>query len=104
VGELVLSNHSLLKDLTIAGNNIGRKLMKKIDVEKREDKGSIIIIVATDIPLSARQIRRICRRAAVGLSRTGSYMGHGSGDIVVGFSTGNVINHEGSNDIIAIKV
>jgi D-aminopeptidase len=104
VGVLVLSNHGLLKDLTIAGKNIGRNLSEKIDVEKREDKGSIITIIATDIPLSARQMRRICKRAAIGLSRTGSYMGHGSGEIVVGFSTGNVINHDKRNDIMDIKV
>lgn len=104
VGVLVLSNYGLLKDLTIAGKNIGRKLVEKIDVEKREDKGSIISIIATDIPLSSRQLRRICKRAAVGLARVGSYMGHGSGDIVIAFSTANVIKHKEAKDIINIKV
>lgn len=104
VGVLVLSNHGLLKDLTIVGKNIGRKLLEKIDVEKREDRGSIITIIATDIPLSARQMRRVCKRAVIGLSRTGSYMGHGSGEIVIGFSTGNVINIDSGKDIVDIRV
>jgi len=104
VGVLVLTNHGLLEDLTIAGKNIGRELSEKIDVEQREDKGSIISIIATDIPLSSRQIRRICKRAAVGLSRTGSYMGNGSGEIVIGFSTGNVIKYQEELDIVNIKV
>jgi D-aminopeptidase len=104
VGVLVLSNHGLLKDLTIAGKNIGKNLSEKIDVEKREDRGSIITIIATDIPLSARQMRRVCKRAVIGLSRTGSYMGHGSGEIVIGFSTGNVINIDSGKDIVDIRV
>ena len=45
------------------------------------------MIVATDLPVSDRQLRRIIKRAGVGLIRTGSYLGHGSGDIMIGFST-----------------
>ena len=51
------------------------------------DKGSIILIAATDLPLSARQLRRVLRRASVGMARLGSYIGHGSGEIAVGFTT-----------------
>ncbi len=51
------------------------------------DQGSIILIVATDLPLSARQLRRVLRRASVGMARLGSYIGHGSGEIAVGFTT-----------------
>jgi len=103
VGVLVLTNHGLLKDMTIAGENLGRELSEKIDVEKREDRGSIISIVATDIPLTSRQLKRVCKRAVVGLSRVGSYMGHGSGEIVIGFSTGNVVKHKQEQDILSIK-
>ncbi len=51
------------------------------------DQGSIILIVATDLPLSARQLRRVLRRSSVGMARLGSYIGHGSGEIAVGFTT-----------------
>ena len=47
------------------------------------DQGSIIIIVATDLPLSCRQLRRVLRRCSVGMARLGSYIGHGSGEIAV---------------------
>lgn len=51
------------------------------------DQGSIIIIVATDLPLSCRQLKRVLRRCSVGMARLGSYIGHGSGEIAVGFTT-----------------
>ena len=51
------------------------------------DRGSIILIAATDLPLSARQLKRVLRRASVGMARLGSYIGHGSGEIAVGFTT-----------------
>ena len=51
------------------------------------DQGSIILIVATDLPLSSRQLRRVLRRSSVGMARLGSYIGHGSGEIAVGFTT-----------------
>lgn len=51
------------------------------------DVGSIILIVATDLPLTARQLKRVIKRASVGMARLGSYIGHGSGEIVVGFTT-----------------
>lgn len=51
------------------------------------DQGSIILIVATDLPLTARQLKRVLRRCSVGMARLGSYIGHGSGEIAVGFTT-----------------
>ena len=59
--------------------------------ENSKDEGSIMIVIATDIPLSARQLKRVLKRATVGLVRTGSYMGHGSGDIFIGFTNGNYL-------------
>ena len=56
------------------------------------DQGSIILVVATDLPLSARQLRRVLRRASVGMARLGSYMGHGSGEIAVGFTTAPMVD------------
>ncbi|MEI8631899.1 P1 family peptidase [Vibrio sp. PP-XX7] len=51
------------------------------------DAGSIIILMATDAPLDARQLRRVAARAGAGLGRLGSYWGHGSGDISIAFTT-----------------
>ena len=51
------------------------------------DQGSIMIIMATDLPLSCRQLKRVLRRASVGMARLGSYIGHGSGEIAIGFTT-----------------
>ena len=60
------------------------------------DRGSIILIVATDLPLSARQLKRVLRRASVGMARLGSYLGHGSGEIAVGFTTAPLAKSGGS--------
>lgn len=55
------------------------------------EKGSIIMLIATDAPLDARQLKRLALRAGAGLARTGSVFGHGSGDIAVAFSTAYTI-------------
>ncbi len=57
------------------------------------DQGSIILIAATDLPLSSRQLKRVLRRASVGMARLGSYIGHGSGEITVGFTTAQMETH-----------
>lgn len=62
-------------------------------VEKPTD-GSIIMVLATDAPLSDRQLLRVAKRAGIGLGRTGSHFGHGSGDIVIAFSTAHKIPHK----------
>ena len=56
-----------------------------------EDKGSIMSILATDLPLTSRQLKRILKRTGVGIARTGGYTGHGSGEIMIGFTTANRI-------------
>lgn len=87
---LALTNHGSLKDLTINGENIGMDIERQIR-EDTPDEGSCILIVATDLPVSSRQLGRIIRRCSVGLARLGSYIGHGSGEVMVGFSTANRI-------------
>jgi D-aminopeptidase len=104
VGILVLSNHGRLKDLTINGKSIGVEISGRIEAESREDKGSIISIIATDVPLDSRQLGRICKRAGVGLARLGSYIGHGSGEIIFAFSTANVLKSGGDKEIIDIRI
>ncbi len=68
------------------------------------DQGSIIMIVATDLPVSDRQLRRILKRASVGLVRTGSYLGHGSGDIMVGFSTAYTLPAPGDAPVVQVPL
>lgn len=102
-GVLVQSNHGILDDLIVNGDNIGSKIREHIKTNV-VDKGSIIMIIATDMPVSDRQLKRIIKRASVGLARTGSFIGHGSGEVMVGFSTANTIHHSEKNDIININI
>lgn len=103
VGALLLTNFGTLRDLTICGDKIGEKIYEKKQ-ETNIDKGSCIMIIATDAPLSSRQLKRIARRAQSGLARTGTISGNGSGEIAFAFSTANIINHYGSKEPISIKI
>lgn len=91
VGSLVLTNFGLQKDF-----------IKETTLFSNEDieNGSIIIVLATDIPMTSRQLKRICKRVPIALGQVGSHLGNGSGDIVIAFSTGNVIPHDCTNTFI----
>lgn len=104
IGVLVLSNYGRLQDLVIDGEKIGRRISEKINSENSADKGSIISIIATDLPLSSRQLGRVCKRAGVGLARLGSYIGHGSGEIMIAFSTANVLKYHPEKEINNVKI
>ncbi|MDZ4360932.1 MAG: P1 family peptidase [Variovorax sp.] len=93
VGALVLANYGRQPQLVLAGHAVGERLAAlQASAESSEpEKGSIIIVVATDAPLDARQLRRLALRAGAGLARTGSVFGHGSGDLVLAFSTAYTI-------------
>ena len=95
VGALVQSNFGRPRDLTVCGVPVGR-LIRPPDPALLPpiDRGSVMVILATDAPLSERQLRRLCVRAAAGLARTGSHYGHGSGDFVIAFSTAWRVEHE----------
>ena len=94
LGVLVNSNYGASNgsELIFKGRKMG-DLIKDYNLEQEEDKGSIIIVVATDAPLDSRQLKRLAKRAELGVARTGSYGGNGSGDIIVAFSTSNKISH-----------
>ena len=94
LGVLALTNHGSLSDLTVFGENIGMEIERKIK-EDTPDEGSCILIIATDLPVTSRQLGRIIRRCSVGLARLGSFIGHGSGEVFIGFSTANRIPAEG---------
>jgi D-aminopeptidase len=85
VGVLVQANHGLRSQLLIAGVPVGREIRDNL-IHKQET-GSIIIVVATDAPALPHQLKRLARRAALGLARTGSTSGNSSGDIFLAFST-----------------
>ena len=96
VGALVLANHGSREHLSVAGVPVGR-LSKVPHPNWRpappvQREGSIIMVVATDAPLLPSQLRRLAVRATLGLARTGTVSGHGSGDIVIAFSVGNLIS------------
>ena len=88
VGVLVQSNFG--GDLLVLGVPVGRALGREgvhAAADTKGSKGSIMIVVATDAPLSDRNLRRLAARALVGLARTGAVMSNGSGDYVIAFST-----------------
>ena len=95
LGVLSLCNHGELRELTVGGRRIGPQIMRAMEQESPgEDKGSCIVVLATDAPCSSRQLARIARRCAAGLARCGSFWGHGSGDIVIAFSTAEDIRQD----------
>ena len=87
VGVLVQANCGLRKQLTIAGVPVGREI--STPAIWSQETGSIIIVIATDAPLLPNQLKRLARRASLGLARTGSVSGNGSGDLFLAFSTAN---------------
>ncbi|KZM24082.1 D-stereospecific aminopeptidase [Ascochyta rabiei] len=114
IGALVQANYGQMRDLKIAGAPIGRliyeeqqrlaeknptdpkliaqaSMLFRIKEEKDKQDGSIIIILATDAPLHPTQLRRLAKRATVGLSRVGGWASNSSGDIFLAFSTANQI-------------
>ncbi|MDP2872036.1 MAG: P1 family peptidase [Bacillota bacterium] len=93
VGVLVQANHGVRSQLRVDGVPVGLAITDNLPSWVKPVEGSIVMVVATDAPLSSRQVRRVTRRAALGLARTGSTAHNGSGDMLIGFSTGNLIDH-----------
>jgi D-aminopeptidase len=100
VGVLVQANYGVRSELRIAGVPVGKFMPI---ARESQDHGSIIIVVATDAPLLPQQLKRLARRAALGLARDGSYAGDGSGDLFIAFSTANAAaNQVASFDVHAL--
>ena len=87
IGVLVQANYGRRNQLRIAGVPVGLEITE--NAIYRTEQGSIIIIIATDVPLLPHQLKRLARRAALGLARNGSIAGNTSGDIFIAFSTAN---------------
>ena len=86
VGALVQANCGRRSQLMIAGIPVGKEIPGSV---YPKESGSIIIVLATDAPLLPGQLKRLARRASLGLARTGSTSGNGSGDLFIAFSTAN---------------
>ena len=99
VGVLLLANFGRAGDLRLPD---GRRIGPGAAVTA--ERGSVIVIVATDIAVEHRQLRRIIRRAGAGLAWAGSFWGHGSGDLAIGFTTANRIDHDAKADTAGIRV
>ena len=94
IGVLVQANFGRRFQLTISGAPVGRHLTSDAPFTNgenpfRQEDGSLIVVVATDAPLLPHQLKRLAKRATIGMSRTGSLGGNGSGDILLAFSTAN---------------
>ena len=90
VGVLIQGNFGRRAQLMVDGVPVGRELAAPLSPEPEKD-GSVIVVIATDAPLSDRQLGRLCRRGMLGLARTGSTAGNSSGDLLIAFS-----NHAGN--------
>jgi D-aminopeptidase len=97
VGALLQTNFGRRDELTILGVPIGQHLSEK---PQTGNDGSVMIVLATDAPLSARQLGRLAHRAAFALARTGTVCHHGSGDFVIAFSTAYRISENEQNILL----
>jgi D-aminopeptidase len=106
VGILVMSNFGHMRDLRIAGFPVGPELHDRYsEMPKRlHGAGSIIAVLATDAPLTSHQLGRVSKRVALGIGRSGSIAAHGSGEIILAFSTANEIPRTTQKMIYHMKV
>ncbi|HEX4259462.1 MAG TPA: P1 family peptidase [Acetobacteraceae bacterium] len=103
LGVLVLANFGRAGDLMLPD---GRRIQPDAAPPSAPgpEAGSVIVVIATDVPLECRQLRRVARRAGAGLARSGSVFGHGSGDIALAFTTANRVPHEARTDLLPLRV
>jgi D-aminopeptidase len=106
VGVLVMSNFGVMDQLRVGGLPVGEVLAAKYrDIPRRgQTYGSIIAVVATDAPLNTHQLNRLAKRAALGVGRAGSTAHHGSGEIVLAFSTANKVPRETRKMVYRMKI
>ncbi|HEV2853675.1 MAG TPA: P1 family peptidase [Thermoanaerobaculia bacterium] len=104
VGALVQTNFGGV--LTIGGASVGERLGRydfREQVQGSPETGSCMIVLATNAPLSSRNLERLAKRAVLGLARTGSYMSNGSGDFVIAFSTRNLVPYDPKERTLAVE-
>ncbi len=99
IGALAVTNYGTEHSLIMGSDHVGARLSGQPPMQ---DKGSCIMILATDIPLSCRQLTRMANRSAHALARTGSYSGNYSGDIAIAFSTANRVEHFSEDPFVRV--
>jgi D-aminopeptidase len=99
LGVLVLANFGTAGDLVLPD---GRRPSPP-EREPQPERGSVIVILATDVPLESRQLTRVARRGGAGLARLGAFWGNGSGDIAVAFTTADPIDHDQPRDLVGLR-
>jgi L-aminopeptidase/D-esterase-like protein len=110
----VQANHGVRRQLVVAGVPVGREIgggtRRFAGTDPHDlaglsvgETGSILIIVATDAPLLPHQLKRLARRASLGLARTGAVSGNGSGDLFLAFSTANASASRSEGELVDIK-
>jgi D-aminopeptidase len=106
VGVLVQCNYGSRQNLRIAGIPVGREISPEepyaYQPTETSERGSIIVVVATDAPLLSHQLKRLARRVSLGLGRNGSISGDGSGDIFIAWSTANP-HADGGKAVVDLK-
>lgn len=100
VGVVVLANFGRAGDLRLPDG----RLVAPPAAGTAAENGSCIVVIATDVPVDHRQLRRVARRAGVGLAWCGAFWGHGSGDIAVAFTTANRVPGVGRQDFVVMRV
>lgn len=99
LGVLVQANFGNAGDLVLPD---GRRPIPAEALAPAPERGSVIMVLATDIPMESRQLTRVARRCGAGLARLGAFWGHGSGDIALAFSTAGRIRHHESADLVPL--
>jgi D-aminopeptidase len=106
VGVLVQCNYGSRQNLRVAGIPVGREISSEgpyaYQPSEISERGSIIVVVATDAPILSQQLKRLARRVSLGLGRNGSISGDGSGDIFIAFSTANP-HADGGKSVVELK-
>jgi D-aminopeptidase len=106
VGVLVQCNYGSRQNLRVAGIPVGREISSEdpyaYQPSEISERGSIIVVVATDAPVLSQQLKRLARRVSLGLGRNGSISGDGSGDIFIAFSTANP-HADGGKSVVDLK-
>ncbi len=106
IGVLVMSNFGKMHNLRVGGLPVGEMIEERYRQFSRRvnSYGSIIAVVATDAPLLTHQLNRLAKRAALGIGRVGSYAAHGSGEIVLAFSTSNTLPRRSGKMVYRLKI
>jgi D-aminopeptidase len=103
VGVLLQSNFGARHRLRIDGVPVGRELIDYDEHIKRETQGSVIVVIATDAPMTSRQLKRMGMRATHGLARTGTHGGNTSGDFAIAFSTTRNRTHQTNSNTFQLE-